>query len=292
MWLESEVGRGSTFHFRLPITPPAGPVARPERWLAEGWVWTERTQRSTPPTLPQRPRLLVCDDGGALEPLLGRYGDEAELVAVADLAQAAAELQRCPAQALILNSPSPAALCAQLAEAAAVVPDTPVIGSCAPPRLERVTAAGAVDFVTKPVTCERLQQAVTDLRRPVRRVLLVEDDAEARDLFTRMLRTLEPAPEVRTAATGVEALAAMREAAPDLLLLDIVLPDMDGWRLLSIKGEDASLRDVPAIIVSGQDPQDEPPATRVLMATLGQGVPLGRLLPFARAVSALLLAPE
>ncbi len=58
------------------------------------------------------------------------------------------------------------------------------------------------------------------------RILLVEDDAELRSLVEGRLR--ESGYNLRTAATGVEALARVEEQAPDLVLLDVMLPEMDG----------------------------------------------------------------
>ncbi|MDZ4699508.1 MAG: response regulator transcription factor [Rhodothermales bacterium] len=58
------------------------------------------------------------------------------------------------------------------------------------------------------------------------RILVVEDDAELRSLVEGRLR--ESGYNVRTAATGVEALARVEEQAPDLVLLDVMLPEMDG----------------------------------------------------------------
>ncbi len=58
------------------------------------------------------------------------------------------------------------------------------------------------------------------------RILLVEDDAELRSLVEGRLR--ESGYNVRTAATGVEALARVEEQSPDLVLLDVMLPELDG----------------------------------------------------------------
>ncbi|MEZ4699612.1 MAG: response regulator transcription factor [Rhodothermales bacterium] len=58
------------------------------------------------------------------------------------------------------------------------------------------------------------------------RILLVEDDAELRSLVEGRLR--ESGYNVRTAATGTEALVRVDEQAPDLVLLDVMLPEMDG----------------------------------------------------------------
>jgi len=57
-------------------------------------------------------------------------------------------------------------------------------------------------------------------------ILVVEDDAELRDLVERRLR--DTGYEVRTAATGTEALTRVAEKTPDVMLLDIMLPELDG----------------------------------------------------------------
>ena len=58
------------------------------------------------------------------------------------------------------------------------------------------------------------------------RILLVEDDAELRTLVEGRLR--ESGYNIRTAATGTEALARVEEQVPNLVLLDVMLPELDG----------------------------------------------------------------
>lgn len=85
---------------------------------------------------------------------------------------------------------------------------------------------------------------------PKKRILLVDDEAD----FTRFLKTgLEKTGryEVREENKGRQALAAAREFRPDLILLDVVMPDMDGSQVASqIKGE-KSLKDTRIVFLTG-----------------------------------------
>jgi len=79
-------------------------------------------------------------------------------------------------------------------------------------------------------------------------LLVVDDDATNRDVLSRRLKRQGHA--VRTATSGSEALQLMREAAFDLVLLDIMMPDMDGYEVLGhIKG-DERLQHIPVIMIS------------------------------------------
>lgn len=80
------------------------------------------------------------------------------------------------------------------------------------------------------------------------RVLVVEDDEAIADVLRRSLRT--EGHEVRSAADGVEALRAAEEFAPDLILLDLGLPRLDGIEVLKRIREDAS--DVPVLILTAR----------------------------------------
>ncbi|MEN6548237.1 MAG: response regulator, partial [Armatimonadia bacterium] len=60
-------------------------------------------------------------------------------------------------------------------------------------------------------------------------ILIVDDDQSVRELLTMYLKKAEF--EVRTAADGAEALAAVAERAPDLVILDIMLPGQDGYEV-------------------------------------------------------------
>jgi CheY-like chemotaxis protein len=78
-------------------------------------------------------------------------------------------------------------------------------------------------------------------------ILLVEDDPFLVDLYNTKLK--EVGYEVVIAVSGRECLAKLKEKKPDLLLLDIVLPDLDGWNVLrEIKKE--NLADLKVIILS------------------------------------------
>jgi len=79
-------------------------------------------------------------------------------------------------------------------------------------------------------------------------VLVVDDDEAARDLLVRFLRREGFA--VRTAPHGVAALPLAREIRPTAVLLDVMMPHMDGWAVLSAMKADPELADIPVIMVS------------------------------------------
>jgi PleD family two-component response regulator len=85
----------------------------------------------------------------------------------------------------------------------------------------------------------------------VTRILIVDDDRPSRQLLEVMLM-----PEgflLLTAASGEEALAIVAQQSPDLILLDAMMPRMDGYQVAArIKGNLAT-RNIPVIMVTGQD---------------------------------------
>jgi signal transduction histidine kinase/CheY-like chemotaxis protein len=292
MWVESELGSGSTFYVQLPISPPPGPVARPERWLTEGWTWIERTTRADLPLGSPKRRVILCDETGELYDQFSRYSDEVEFVETAGLDRAVQESRCYPAHAVIVNAAATDDLWPLVETARAEIPDTPVIGCSLPPRAKQVLAAGAVGYLHKPVTRASLCGAIEALGRPVRRVLVVDDEADAVQLFARMLQAWDCGLEVLTASTGAEALAALRTSRPDLMLLDVVLPDIDGWQVLAARGQDEALSDIPVILVSAQDITERPPTSSVLLASMGDGLSVRKLVCCSRALTGLLLQPD
>ena len=86
------------------------------------------------------------------------------------------------------------------------------------------------------------------------RVLVVDDTAFNRQLLTRLLRTIGHEP--LEAADGAAALTLLRDPATapvDVILLDIVMPVMDGYETLAALKADAALRHIPVIVISGVD---------------------------------------
>jgi DNA-binding response OmpR family regulator len=82
------------------------------------------------------------------------------------------------------------------------------------------------------------------------RVLSVEDDD---DQFTLLKVALRNMPlELRRASSGREALALLSEFMPELLLLDVTLPDIRGWEVLDwLKTNDVALNNIPVIVLTG-----------------------------------------
>jgi CheY-like chemotaxis protein len=79
-------------------------------------------------------------------------------------------------------------------------------------------------------------------------VLVVDDDPDIRESLGSILT--EEGYFVRTARNGVEALQRMADQPPDLVLLDLMMPVLDGWHVMRIVRADPRLRHTPIIVLS------------------------------------------
>ena len=118
---------------------------------------------------------------------------------------------------------------------------------------------GASDFVHKPVDFEHL---ATVLRRLEPRVagdkpgesayvLVVDDDAAARELTRRALENA--GWRVVEAADGRAAMTAVEQAAPALVVLDLMMPEMDGFAVVDALRSKPALAKIPVVIVTARD---------------------------------------
>jgi DNA-binding response OmpR family regulator len=84
----------------------------------------------------------------------------------------------------------------------------------------------------------------------VKTILCVEDEPEMIDLIRLILA--RKGYNVQGAAGGVEGIRLVKEIHPDLVLLDLMMPDMDGWEVYQQMKAEASLRDIPVIVVTAK----------------------------------------
>jgi CheY-like chemotaxis protein len=218
----------------------------------------------------QRPRLLCVDDEPAIRETLAAYfaGEGFEVRTAATAEQALAEVRRWTPRALILDVllPDRGGL-AILDEVRRLHPAVAVVLVSGAGEVARLARDGglAVDAVfAKPVPLPELQAALARAGVPTPgsgarpalrgrggqaggRLLVVDDDQDVRELLAEYLGV--NGYQVDLAASGPEALRCLAAQAPDLVLLDVTMPGMDGIETLA---EIARRRPgTPVVMISG-----------------------------------------
>jgi CheY-like chemotaxis protein len=113
-------------------------------------------------------------------------------------------------------------------------------------------ALGADDFLTKPVDAEKLRGVIAKhAGQPNAEVLVVEDDPASSDMLSRLLQKEKLG--VLTAENGSAALEVLATKRPSLILLDLMMPVMDGFEFLRIVKTEPQLAGIPIVVVTAKD---------------------------------------
>ncbi|HEX8552342.1 MAG TPA: HAMP domain-containing protein [Abditibacteriaceae bacterium] len=120
---------------------------------------------------------------------------------------------------------------------------------------DRRAMLGAISYLEKPVSREAIEGALAHMKsfveRDVRELLIVEDDDVQRQSLNELLAGMDV--NVTGVASGEEALAKLKEAPFDCVVLDLGLPDMAGFDVLKKIKRQAKYRDLPVVIYTGRD---------------------------------------
>ena len=117
----------------------------------------------------------------------------------------------------------------------------------------RAAELGAAGYLTKPIDRQRLQRMIERFRAPTRptRILMVEDDELQRERVRGWLEGQQWI--VQEAENGPQALASLQGAKPDLILLDLMMPEMDGFAVVAALQKETAWRDIPVIVITSLD---------------------------------------
>jgi CheY-like chemotaxis protein len=117
-------------------------------------------------------------------------------------------------------------------------------------------ALGAADYLIKPVDRTKLVETLTSIcGSTAGRALLVDDD----DVVRRSVRqTLEPIGwKVSEAKNGLRAIEAISAARPDVIILDLMMPEMDGFEFMDELRGRPDWQDIPVVIITAKDLTDQ-----------------------------------
>ncbi len=114
-------------------------------------------------------------------------------------------------------------------------------------------ALGAADYITKPFDRDAIIDAVKRVHRGngASDILVVDDDPKSRDLLRRSL--VRSGYSVAEAENGLDAIAALQHISPAVILLDLMMPGMDGFEVLERLRHVPAWQDIPVIIVTAKD---------------------------------------
>ncbi len=259
--VESEIGKGSTFWFTLPLTPPEeSPQASPEgETSAEETV--EEVSQETASSAPKV--VLAIDDNMQVIHLYQRYlsSHGYEVVALTNPAEAVERAAALQPYAITLDIMMPETDGWAVLEALKSTPETqdiPVLVCSIVREEEKGFSLGATDYLVKPILEEDLLRALQRLARngDIHRVLVVDDSDEDLRLVERIIRERTDY-EPMLAPGGQAALNVLQSSAPDAIILDLYMPDLDGFTLLETIRSDPRLHDLPVLILTGGDLNDE-----------------------------------
>jgi len=137
-----------------------------------------------------------------------------------------------------------------------------------------------LDYLTKPVGTAELgraleyQKLTADESKAEKTFLIVDDDPATLEMHVRIVQSQLGAHRVLRARNGREALELMQQQRPDLVLLDLMMPELDGFGVLEAMREKDGTRDIPVIVLTGQMLTEKEMArlNRGVVTVLGKGL--------------------
>ena len=249
--VESAPAKGSRFTVRLP-THARTPVETAAGTLVDV-PWT------TMPAAGGHHRVLVIDDEETVRDLMRRFltREGFEVVTAADGAEGLALARELRPAVITLDVLMPGLdgwSVLQELKGDPTLADIPVVMLTIVEEKNQGYALGATDYMVKPIDRDRLRALLSRYREPAtatRRALVIEDDPDTRAWLGRRLR--EEGWSVAEAENGRVALARLAEAPVDLVLLDLMMPEMDGFEFLDeLRRTEAGHR-TPVVVVTAAE---------------------------------------
>jgi len=138
------------------------------------------------------------------------------------------------------------------------------------------------DYMTKPIQNSQLadllmgQGWLDEAGEPPtgKKILVVDDDPDTLEVNTRSVQAQSPHYQVLQARNGLEALDLIRQEHPDLVLLDLMMPGLDGFGVLEAMREEEASRHIPVVVLTAQVLTEEDMArlNRGMVSVLGKGL--------------------
>jgi signal transduction histidine kinase/CheY-like chemotaxis protein/HAMP domain-containing protein len=267
--VESELGQGSRFILRLPANGPAsGAEASPAPNPLEGGIAPHQLgERPDGPrvgageaTVADRaePVVLIVDDNADARELIASQVEDfgARTVGV-EHGESVLDVARRERPTLItLDLMMPDLDGWEVLRRLKADPElnrTPVVVISIVAEHRRAVVLGAVDALTKPIAQDQLQGL---LRRSLsnprdKRVLVVDDSSDVRELLRDFLQ--REVREVVTEVNGRTALERLEAQRFDLIFLDLMMPEMDGFAFLRAMRSDSRFADIPVVVLTAKD---------------------------------------
>jgi signal transduction histidine kinase/CheY-like chemotaxis protein len=254
--IESELGKGSTFTVELPRALP-------------GYVVDSRTQAVLPHAIlgPHSEKLVVVaidDDPDTLLLLIEKLKDSDYVVVPASSAQSGIELaKKLNPYAITLDIIMPKQdgwMVLRELKDDPTTADIPVIILSFVDNKVLGFGLGASKYLSKPVDRGLLLSHLDSFKEGLRDgngyVLVVDDDPDARNLYRQLLE--KEHIQVVEAQDGAQAIELIKKEAPLLVLLDIMMPKMDGFDVVAWLRNEGKTLTVPVVIVTAKDlmPED------------------------------------
>jgi ammonium transporter len=250
--VSSRPGVGSTFTVQLPLRRPA--EIEGHAVLPGADSGRERSKAI--------PLALVIDDDDTTREIIQRYleRDNIQVVTAANGPEGIERVRELRPNVITLDVMMPEmdgwSVLATL-KSDPELADIPVIMLTIVDDKQRGFALGATDYLTKPIDRDRLTALIRQHQQQhaagsaQARILIVEDDPSTRDMLKRLIER-EGWPVI-TADNGRAALRCIAEQPPALILLDLMLPQMDGFEVISALRSAEIWRTIPVIVVTAMD---------------------------------------
>jgi CheY-like chemotaxis protein len=234
IWAESKEGVGSVFTFTLPIPGEYVPLSR------------LKVNRPLQPSQPEpHPPILVVDPDPGVADLVRRHIKGYTVVRAEKIDQTADTIAMHHPKAVIWNVPPDQ----RGGQAGALSAPVPFIECSLPSQAWVADDLAVRGCLTKPITAQQLLREIERLGN-VHNVLVVDDDRGFCQLVARMLKATDRAFEVRRAYDGEDGLIALHTQRPDLVLLDLVMPGVNGFQVLERMRQERELADVPVVLLT------------------------------------------
>jgi signal transduction histidine kinase/CheY-like chemotaxis protein len=227
--VESQEGVGSSFRFTLPLpnaTRHGSQMGQSPKENSQDALW------------------LLVDGDANLAKLVNRHTQAASIIQIDTLEEIESAVHRYSPQGIIYNAPQDTSFPRYLENS-----PVPVVVCSLPSTTQLVRSLGVNGCLSKPILPEQLIHAMQDYPA-IKTVLIVDDDVGVVQLFQRTMENSFPKLRVQRAYNGLQALEMIQTRPPDLIVLDLVMPEMSGYELITKLKANPALHDIPIILLT------------------------------------------